>query len=105
MSRHDLPEAISDFLDGLGDGDTALATRGLALSVVGVDANARYRGVDGVRELLTASPSLSGGGWGVDYAMDSEFVVSNPAGARLHLLLDCGRIAYLRVSQPETAAA
>jgi hypothetical protein len=106
MSHHDLPDAISDFLDGLGSGDADLATRGAALSVVGAVADARYRGVAGLRELLSDSGALSEtGDWQIDYAMDSEFVLSNTAGTRLQLLLDCGRIAYLRVSASRVSAS
>ena len=86
-------------------GDLDEATRGLALSVVGIDEDSRYRGSAGIRELLTSSVFRAEDAWTVDFAMDSEAVLSSPAGDRVQLLLDCGRISYLRVFQSETVAA
>jgi hypothetical protein len=106
MSRHALPDAVSDFLSGVTNGDTARLSRGLALSVVAVEADSRYRGAAGIGELLATSPVFQdAGGWDVIYTMDSEAVIESPRGDRVHVMLDCGRIAFLKVTRAEGAAS
>jgi hypothetical protein len=87
-------------------GDSARLRRGLALSVVGVEADSRFRGADGIGELLATSAVFQDAdGWDVTYAMDSEAVIESSRGDRVHLILDCGRVAFLRVTQAERAVS
>ena len=98
MAHKKLPEAITDFLEGLIAGDLDLATSGVALSAVGVEDVTRYSGSDGIRRLLDSRPALGlGSTWRVDYSMDTEFIVTDDAGLQLQFLLDCGRISYLHI--------
>jgi hypothetical protein len=98
MSHKQLPEAITDFLEGLIAGDADLATSGVAPGAVGVDNVTSFPGKDGIRRLLDSRPLLgSASSWRVDYAMDSEFIVTDEAGLQLQFLLDFGRISYLHV--------
>jgi hypothetical protein len=111
MAHKQLPEAITDFLEGLIAGDLDLATSGLASSAVGVEDVTSYRGSTGIRDLLDARPALGlGGSWRVDYAMDTEFIVTGDDGQQLQFLLEGGRISYLHIdthtanSEPLAAA-
>ncbi len=98
MAHKQLPEAITDFLEGLIAGDVDLATSGVAVGAVGVDDVTSFPGRDGIRRLLDARPALgTASSWRVDYAMDSEFIVTDEEGLQLQFLLDFGRISYLHV--------
>ncbi|HEY4268341.1 MAG TPA: hypothetical protein VGM94_09140 [Galbitalea sp.] len=100
MSHPSLPAAVSYFLDGVSGKDLASLDRGLALSVVGLTVGGRYPGADGIRSLLATSPAFTAGSeWRVVYAMDSEFVLRSDAGDEVQLVLDCGRIALVRVRE------
>ena len=104
MARKPLPEAITDFLEGLTARDLDLATSGVAWSAVGVENVTPYRGSDGIRRLLDERPNLGlASTWRVDYAMDTEFIVTDEAGLQLQFLLDCGKISYLHVAEPAAA--
>jgi hypothetical protein len=111
MVNKKLPEAITDFLEGLIAGDLDLATSGVAFSAIGVEDVTSYIGSDGIRELLDSRPALGfGSTWRVDYSMDTEFIVTDDAGLQLQFLLDAGRISYLHIdsksakSEPRAAA-
>jgi hypothetical protein len=111
MAYKKLPEAVTDFLEGLIAGDLDLATSGIAHCAVGVEDVTRYSGSEGIRELLDSRPALGlASTWRVDYSMDTEFIVTDDAGVQLQFLLDCGRISYLHIdsknarSQPRAAA-
>jgi hypothetical protein len=107
MARN-LPEAITAFMNSL-DSDNAdntdAALRGFALGAVVVNDDESYRGTAAIRGLLetNAANNSNGVSWKVDYAMDTEFVVTMADDRQLQFLLDCGRIAYLRIA-PVTAA-
>ena len=84
--------------------DHASIDRALALSVVAVQDEERYRGAAGIDDLIATSPVFQDAGqWDVIYAMDSEAVIESPRGDRVQLILDCGRIAFLRVTQSESS--
>jgi hypothetical protein len=103
MTHKQLPEAITDFLEGLIVGDLDLATSGLATTAVGVDDVTSYRGSEGIRGLLDSQPFLGqGSSWRVDYAMDTEFIVTDDAGLQLQFLLEFGQIAYLHIDSKRT---
>jgi hypothetical protein len=103
---HTLPEAITAFMNGLDSENTDAALRGFALGAVVVSEDESYRGTAAIRGLLetNAAKNSNGISWKVDYAMDTEFVVTTEDDRQLQFLLDCGRIAYLRIA-PVTAVA
>jgi hypothetical protein len=105
MSHTSLPAAVSYFLDGVSGNSPAALERGLALSVVGLTTQGRYPGADGIRALIESSPAFhSGSRWTVSYAMDSEFVLRSDDGDEMQLVLDCGRIALVRVTESDREA-
>lgn len=106
MSHASLPAAVSYFLNGITGNDPASLDRGLALSVVGLAAGERYPGAAGIRTLLDISPAFRDGSvWNVVYAMDSEFVLRSADGDEVQLVLDCGRIALVRLTESSLEAA
>jgi hypothetical protein len=105
-----LPHAISGFLAGVTENNVDQALKGFALGAVVVDDDVHYRGLDGIRELLVdraSAPSAPSADipWTIDYAMDSEVRLTTADDRTLQFLLDCGRIAYLRIESKTLAAA
>jgi hypothetical protein len=106
MSHKLLPAAVDHFLDAMGGLNSAALDRGLALSVVGLAGAARFPGSAGIRMLIDSNPVFRGGNhWHVAYAMDSEFVLRSDSGDEVQLVLDCGRIALVRVTESAPDAA
>jgi hypothetical protein len=103
---HALPEAITAFMNGLDDRNPDAALAGFALGAVVIKEDVSYRGTEAIRDLLASSSERRADtlSWKVDYAMDSEFLVRTGDDRQLQFLLDCGRIAYLRIA-PATVAA
>jgi hypothetical protein len=106
MTYKPLPAAITDFLDGLTAGDLDLATSRISLFAVGVENVTSHKGAEGVRALLESRPALGfGESWRVDYAMDTEFIVTGESGLQLQFLLEGGCISYLHISHPSAQSA
>lgn len=107
MSRKVLPDAIEHFMSAIAGVDRADADRAtrraldrsLALSVVGLSEGERFAGAAGIRTLMESSPVFGAHtSWSIVYAMDSEFVLQSESGDEVQLLLDCGRIALIRIT-------
>lgn len=101
VAHTSLPAAISSFLGSAGNPDAALHS--FALGAVVIDEGTAYRGPAAIRELLGSRDAADS--WTVDYAIDTEVVLTTSDNRSLQFLLDCGRIAYLRIQQVEASMA
>jgi hypothetical protein len=96
-----LPKAITGFLTGLENHNPDAAVRGFATGAVVKTADSSYRGAAAIHALLCSTTA----DWApvtVDYAMDTEFVVT-AGNHQLQFFLEYGRITFLSITSLEVA--